>query len=143
MRATRPSLATCCLLVAAVVAARGADHAGGHGSCTGSRLEPRCRGTWSEVRTHEPEYEMRCEYGCARGRDPWHAPAPECRCSPPCGTVYVRKRLYKSEGAEKVERVPKYAVEMAPHRPCLGDGCTGRWDPLGIVWLFHAWCGDR
>jgi hypothetical protein len=58
--------------------------------------------------------------------------------------VYVKKRLYKSDGEEKVERVPKYEVEMVPAQAPGCTGCTGpaagrkaSWDPFGIVSLLH------
>lgn len=138
-------LAGCGGLVLAVVAT--AIRAGESGSCTGCTgggCVPRCTASWKEEKTKPPAYEMRCEYACARGRDSWHAPDPECRCRPPCGRVYVKKRLYKSESEEKVERVPKYEVEMVPAQATGCTGCTGSaagrkasWDPFGIVSLFH------
>ena len=128
--------------IAFVVLAAGLP-AGDHGpSCTGGAggCEPRCRGTWQEKKTKQPAYEIRCEYACARGRDPWHAPDPACRCRPPCGQVYVKKRLYKSAGEETVERVPRYDVTMVPAERCGCAACRGAgsgcWDPLGILSLF-------
>lgn len=107
----------------------------------GGPCEPACKASWDEKKTKKTAYEIRCEYACARGRDGWHAPDPECRCRPPCGRVYVKKRLYTSEGKETVERVPKYEVETVPAHPvgCTG-GCGDRpsaWDPLGLMSLFH------
>jgi len=109
-------------------------------ACAGAAGVPRCRASWEEKRTTPPAYEIRSEYACARGRDPWHAPGPECRCRPACGQVYVQKRLYKSEGKATVERVPKYDVEMVVPQPCGCATCAGGrghgWDPLGILtWL--------
>lgn len=110
-------------------------------SCTGggAACVPRCGATWEDKKTKADAYEIRCEYACARGRDPWHVPGPECRCRPPSGQVYVKKRLYKSEGEETIERVPKYDVEMVSPRPCGCVACSGGrgWDPLGILTLFH------
>ena len=110
-------------------------------SCTGPGLEPRCKASWDEVKTKKPEYAMKCEYAGARARDGWHAPGPECRCSPPCGSLYVKKRLYKSEGKEEVERVPKYEVETVPAghcgSPACGGGRHGGWDPLRLLFPFH------
>jgi hypothetical protein len=109
-------------------------------SCTGPELRPRCTATWDEAKTKKPEYAMKSEYACARARDSWHAPDPECRCSPPGGAVYVKKRLYKTEGAEKVERVPKYEVQAVPAGPCGCAACGGSqrgWDPLGLLFPFH------
>jgi hypothetical protein len=109
-------------------------------SCTGPDLQPRCKATWDEAKTKKPEYTMKCEYACARARDSWHAPEPECRCRPPCGTPYVKKRLYKTE-QETVERVPKYEVQMVCPDPCGCAACGGRhggWNPLGLFSLWHG-----
>jgi hypothetical protein len=119
--------------------------AGDHGhSCGGDPggCEPRCRGTWHDEKK-KPVYDIRCEYACARGRDSWHAPDPECRCRPPCGQVYVKKKLYKSEGEERVERVPRYDVTMVPAERCGCASCrgggSGCWDPLGILSFLQRW----
>lgn len=119
-------------------------HAGAAGpSCTGCGTAgvPRCRATWEDEKTKDVDYVIRCEYACARGRDSWHAAEPECRCRPPCGQIYVKKRLYKSEGQETVERVPKYDVEMVSPRPCGCASCAGGrgrgWDPLDILTFLH------
>lgn len=109
---------------------------GGRRSCTDvgcPACVPACRATWEEAKTKKPAYSMKCEYACARGRNSWHAPDPECRCTPPCGTVYVKKRLYKAEGREKVEKVPKYDVRMVPApRDCDDDGRSW-WDPFALL----------
>lgn len=106
--------------------------------CTGGCQEciPACSGTWDEKKSNKPAYSMKCEYACARGRDSWHAPPPECRCSPPCGRVYVKKRFYKADGEEKVERAPKYEVRMVA--PCDCAACAGHdglcwWNPFALV----------
>ena len=114
-------------------------------SCTetGVRQQcvPACSATWDEKKAKDTDYTMKCEYACARGRDSWHAPAAECRCSPPCGKVYVKKRLYKADGEETVERVPKYDVQMVPAEPCGCAACrrhdtADRWNPLHtLAWL--------
>jgi len=95
---------------------------------------PACQGSWEEAKTKKPAYSMKCEYACARGRDSWHAPEPECRCTPPCGNVYVKKRLYKTDGREKVEKVPKYDVKMVPaEQPdCADSGCCW-WNPFALL----------
>lgn len=122
-------------LLAGVVAARAADCGCGHVSCTGSaccpECVPACKATWDEVKTKKPKYSMKCEYACVRGRDSWHAPPPECRCSPPCGDIIVKKRLYKTDGPEKVERVPKYEVDMVPAESC---GCSSCRDGSRLCW---------
>lgn len=122
-----------------------ADGPGGCTSCTGHDCRqicaPACRASWDEATTNKPRYSMKCEYACARGRDPWHTPAPECRCSPPCGDVIVKKRLYKADGEKTVERVPKYEVQMVPAEPCGCAACCRHrraegWDPLqALAWL--------
>jgi hypothetical protein len=140
-RATRITW-TCFALMGCLTVARAADPADGACSCThagGCRhCVPACSATWDEVKTKKPKYTMKCEYACARGRDSWHAPDPECRCSPPCGNVYVKKRFYKADGEEKVERVPKYDVKMVPAEPCDCATCRdgGRvcwWNPISLL----------
>lgn len=124
-------------LAACLAVARAADLPEAPVGCTGpapcAACVPACKATWEEKKSPQPEYSLRCEYACARGRDSWHAPPPECRCSPPCGTVYVKKRLYKLDGEPKVERVPTYEVTMVPADRCAcaacRGGCTGREPP--------------
>ena len=119
------------LAIGAAVAAR--VFAGDFCGCTGGcpRCVPACKATWEEHKTPgKSTYSLKCEYACARGRDSWHAPDPECRCSPPCGKVYVKKRMYKEAGAEKVERVPTYEVvavpaDCDPPRPSWWDRLCG------------------
>ena len=135
-------LAACCL-----EGSRAADPSCGAVSCTdiGVRCTcvPACKATWDEKKSAKPKYSMKCEYACARARDPWHAPDPECRCTPPCGNIYVKKRFYKTDGEEKVERVPKYEVQMV-HAPCAGESCHGParpcwWNPLRLLTACGGW----
>ena len=119
-------------LASCLVAARSADLAeaySGCTSCTGpgpcAACVPACKATWEEKKASKPAYSMKCEYACDRARDSWHAPPPECRCSPPCGNVYVKKRLFKVDGEPKVEKVPKYEVQMVPGEPCDCAACRG------------------
>ena len=122
-------------------------HAAGCVSCTGDSCRgcvPGCKATWDEATTKKPQYSLKCEYACVRGRDSWHAPPPECRCRPPCGDVIVKKRLYKADGPEKKERVPKYEVQMVPAEPCGCAACrrhhTARgWDPVGWLASMLPW----
>lgn len=117
--------------------------AGDHGCCGPSctdtgvrhRCMPACVATWEEQKSKDTDYTMKCEYACARARESWHAPEPECRCSPPCGTIYVKKRLYKEPGEEKVERVPKYDVCMIaePCSRCGGHDEICWWNPLRLL----------
>ena len=128
--------------LAALATALRAGEGGSCTGCTGGGCVPRCSASWKEEKTKKPEYAIRCEYACARGRDSWHARDPECRCRPPCGQVYVKKRLYKSEGTEHVERVPAYDVVIVPTPPSACASCAGGrkpgWDPLGLMSLFHS-----
>jgi hypothetical protein len=125
-------------LASCLTGSRAADCSCGHRSCTDTgfcqECVPACKGTWDEKKSSKPKYTMKCEHACARGRDSWHTPPPECRCSPPCGNVYVKKRLYKADGPEKVEKVPEYDVKMVPADPCDCAACRGGhhrcwWDP--------------
>ena len=136
------------MLTAAVLwAMAGAVRAGErctHAGCTGdARCMAGCRATWDEVKTKPPEYAIRCEYACTRAWDPWHAPSPDCRCTPPAGTPYVKKRLYKTDGPEQVERVPKYEVCVAPAAGCSCPSCSRErlcwWDPFGVLHRLCSW----
>lgn len=135
--AATAGLAVACLVPRAVAGCAG---------CTGGCQEcvPACSGTWDEKKTSKPVYSMKCEYACVRGRDPWHAPPPECRCHPPCGDVIVKKKFYKTDGSPTVERVPKYEVKMVPAEPC--DCAAHRdapgpcwWNPLALLPRLGAW----
>jgi hypothetical protein len=132
------------LLVAGPAAIKAASCDCGHVSCTGAggcqECVPACKATWDEKKTKKPNYSMKCEHACTRSFDPWHTPPPECRCSPPCGDVIVKKRLFKTDGPEEVERVPKYEVAMVPADPCECAACrrheAGWWHPLRtLAWL--------
>ena len=96
---------------------------------------PACKGSWEEKKSKKTVYSMKCEYACARGYDCWCSESPECRCSPPCGSVFVKKKVYKADGDEKVERVPKYEVTMVPEEPCECARCRGVcwWNPLSVL----------
>lgn len=114
-------------------------------SCAGGpACVPACKATWDEKKSSKPKYTMKCEYACVRGRDPWHAPPPECRSCPPCGDVIVKKKAYKTPGEEKVEKVPKYEVTMVPADPCACADCRGDqrlcwWNPLRLVASLKCW----
>lgn len=130
-----------CIVIACLATASRAGECGSGTGCTGGRCEPCCRASWDERKTTTSAYEIRTESACARGRDPWNAPEPECRCRPPDGRVYAKKRLYKSAGDEVVERVPRYEVALVPAR-AGPSGCDARcqggahaWDPFGILSL--------
>jgi hypothetical protein len=119
-----------------------ADCGCGRPSCTDPACcqpcEPACKATWDEAKTKKPKYSIKCEYACARGYDCWCSDPADCRCQPPCGKVYVKKRLYKADGeekVEKVEKVPKYEVTMVPAEPCDCGRCSGVcwWNPLSLV----------
>lgn len=108
------------------------------GSCTGDACSLRCRGTWHDERAKATDYELRHEPACARRYDPWLAPVPECRPHPACGRMYVKKRLYTSEREGRLERQPRYEVEVTPAEPCGCAACRGggRWDPFGFLRCF-------
>lgn len=122
----RPAYPAVVLLVLISRPSPAADSCCSHPSGTGGpAYVPACKATWDEKKSSNPWYSLKCEYACVRGFDSWHAPPPECRCSPPCGDVIVKKRLYKADGPEKVERVPKYEVQMVPAAPCGCAACRG------------------
>ena len=139
-RTTRITCA-CFALIACLAASRAAEPTDGPCGCTAAgscrHCVPACSATWEEKKTKKPKYTMKCEYACARGRDPWHAASPECRCCPPCGNVFVKKRFYKADGEETVERVPKYEVKMVPASPCGCASCRRDslcwWNPFGLL----------
>lgn len=144
MRFQKLMVGLCCVACVAGVAAAWAadccDSRVGCLSCTGG-CTPQCKASWKEEKTKKTTYTMKCEYACARGRDSWHAAEADCRCDPPCGKIYVKKRLYKADGPEKVERVPKYEVEMVSAEPCGCGGCQGGlcwWNPLNMLGFFHG-----
>ena len=131
--ASGAAVAAC--LAAATLAA---DCACGRPTCTepgGCRTcVPACKAAWDEVKTKKPKYSMKCEWACARDYDCWCAAPAECRCTPPCGRVIVKKRIYKEDGEETVEKVPKYEVVMVPEGPCDCPRCSGCWwSPLAIL----------
>jgi hypothetical protein len=125
-------------LIAASLAAVGqtATCGCGHGGCAGEsgcrEYVPACKSSWDEKKTKKAVYSMKCEYACERAREPWHT---ECRCSPPCGEVFIKKKLYKRQ-EEEVERVPKYEVKMVP-APCdhcaKAPCCCQRWYDLNAA----------
>lgn len=134
--------------LAAAPAVTGDDgHRGGCSCCDAGGCQtcvPACAGTWEEKRSSKPTYSMTREYACGRGADSWHAPPPESRCCPPCGEVFIKKRAYKTPGDEKVERVPKYEVQMVAADSCDRGRCRSDeplcwWDPLNLLRPFTWW----
>lgn len=138
-----PPLALILTLTIFADAVRSGEQGGGHGCADPAACAacvPACKATWAEVKTKQPAYSMKCEYACARGYDCWCAKEPDCRCSPPCGQVIVKKRIYKAEDEEKVEKVPEYEVVSAPAEPCSCARCRGVcfWNPFSVLhYLFH------
>lgn len=132
-RAVNHSLAFALLANVSVAAVATNLARAGCAGCTGGCQEcvPTCSGTWDEKKSTKPVYSMTCEYACVRGRDAWHSAPPDCRCHPPCGEVIVKKRFFKVDGPEKVERVPKYEVKMAAVEPC---DSTARHDESRLCW---------
>ena len=118
----------------------------GRTGCTGgcTTCFPACSGSWAENKSSKPVYTMTCDYACTRGRDSWHATAPQCRCQPPCGDVIVKKRFYKTDGPATIERVPKYEVRMVADEPC---DCRSCGSGGGVCWWnpfeFLRQCGSR
>ena len=106
------------------------------GRCGDSKAcVPACKSSWEETKTRKPSYSLECEYACGRDAERWCTGPSECRCSPPCGSVYVKKKLYKQPGDEKTEKVPKYEVTMVPAEPCDCARCCGVcwWNPLSVL----------
>lgn len=147
MRRTTPRLLAIGLIATLIAASTAISRVrAGCTGCTGGCREcvPACCGTWDEKKTTKPVYSMKCEYACVRGRDCWQAPPPECRCHPPCGDVIVKKRFYKTDGPEQIERVPKYEVRMVPTEPC--NQHTDRdeprlcwWNPITLMHRCTSW----
>ncbi len=96
---------------------------------------PTCKSSWDEKKTKKTKYTMTCEPACARAAECFCTGPAECRCSPPCGSIYTKKKLYKQPGEEKVEKVPKYEVNMVPAEPCDCARCSGVcwWNPLSVL----------
>jgi hypothetical protein len=97
--------------------------------------EPACKSSWGEAKTNDPKYTLTCEPACARAAECFCTGPTECRCSPPCGSIYTKKKLYKQPGEEKVAKVPKYEVKMVPAEPCDCARCSGVcwWNPLSVL----------
>jgi hypothetical protein len=132
-----PRVAIVGLLFVCRIASAATDCPCGRSGCTGGAgpaCVPACRSEWEEKKVKKPVYSMKCEYACTRAAEPWHTGSPECRCSPPCGDVHVKKKLYRVE-KENVERVPKYAVKMVPAEPCAGcaECRVCWWNPFSIL----------
>ena len=115
------AIAIVALAVASLAAASWAATCGcGHTSCTGAgpcpQCVPACKSSWEEKKVKTPKYSVKCDYMCERAHESWHTGPTECRCRPPCGEVFIKKKVFKTE-EEKVEKVPKYEVKMVP-APC-------------------------
>lgn len=126
-------------LIAAGAAAgsRAAPCGCGHHSCTTAadrHCERVCKSSWDEKRSKTPTYTLECDFLCERARESWHADPAKCRCAPPAGTVFVKKKVFKTV-TEEVEKVPKYEVQMVAAPACHGcqhrDCCCPRWYDLG------------
>jgi len=105
-----------------------------HAAC--QPCEPVCKSSWEEKKTKKTKYTMTCEPACARAAECFCTGPTECRCNPPCGNLYTKKKLFKQPGEESVEKVPKYEVKMVPAGPCDCARCEGVcwWNPLSV---FH------
>ena len=129
-------------LVVCIAASHAADGGCGRQTCTTCTdaapcepCVPTCKSSWDEAKSKKPKYSLKCDYACARAAECFCTGPAECRCSPPCGNVYVKKKLYKADGEEKVEKVPKYEVKMVPAEPCDCASCSGVcwWNPLAVL----------
>ena len=129
-------------LAACPTASRAADCTCVGQSCTNCTdhtacqpCEPACQSSWEEKKTKETKYTMTCEPACARAAECFCTGPAECRCSPPCVRIYTKKKLYKQQGEEKVEKVPKYEVKMVPAAPCDCARCSDVcwWNPLSVL----------
>jgi hypothetical protein len=83
---------------------------------------------------------MTCEPACARAAECFCTGPAECRCIPPSGQIYMKKKLFKQPGEEKVAKVPKYEVKMVPGEPCDCARCCDVcwWNPLSVLhYLVH------
>ena len=94
---------------------------------------PTCKPKWEDKKTKKAKFTMKCDFECARPWEPYHQGHCCEEKTTPCGDVYTKKKLFKTE-EEKVERVLKYEVVMKPAPPCcdpapacccLGCRCLG------------------
>ena len=136
------TLLAICSLAACRAAPQAADCACGRQTCTNCTddtacqpCEPACKSSWEEKKTKKTKYTMTCEPACARAAECFCTEPSECRCNPPCGRIYTKKKLYKQPGKETVEKVPKYEVKMVPGEPCDCARCRGVcwWNPLSVL----------
>ena len=110
----------------------------GRAGCTDqSPCEPdvsTCKSTWDKKETRQATYTMKCEPMCERAAECFCTGPVECRCDPPGGSVFTKKKMYKQD-AEKVEKVQKYAVQMVPATPCDCSRCAGVcwWNPFSVL----------
>ncbi|RLS32280.1 MAG: hypothetical protein DWH79_07735 [Planctomycetota bacterium] len=116
----------------------------GKEGCTNCNPQvPSCKPKWEDKKTKKAAFTMKCDFECARPWEPYHQGHCCEEKTTPCGEVYTKKKLFKTD-VEKVERVLKYEVVMKPAVPCcepepacccLGCRCLG----TAFRRLFH-WC---
>jgi YHS domain-containing protein len=84
-----------------------------------------CKPHWEDKKTKKPKYSMKCEEECVRGFDRWHKDPCNPESDPPCGHIFVKKKLMKRE-EDKVERVLKYDIVGGgpePAQRCSPPAC--------------------
>ena len=102
-----------------------------------------CKAKWDDKKTKKATFTQKCDFECSRSWEPYHQGTCCEEKTTPCGDVYTKKKLFKTE-EESMERVLKYEVVMKPAAPCcepqptcccLGCRCLGS----AFERLF-AWC---
>ena len=101
-----------------------------------SQCVPACKPRYEEKKVKKPLYSMKCDYACYPDREPWHEDACDPEHNPPCGKIYIKKKLLKSE-EETVEKVLQYDVVMVPAKQCRCSSCKphcgDRWHELKVA----------
>ena len=87
-----------------------------------SQCVPACKPRYEEKKVKKPIYSLKCDYACGPGRESWHEDACDPEHNPPCGKIYIKKKLLKRE-EEKVEKFLQYDVVMVPAKPCSLSSC--------------------
>ena len=129
MRIARIALTLGILLTTAAAPTIAADCCGPGGCST-------CKPKWEDKKTKKPKYTQKCAEECGRGFDAWCDHGCCAEDTPPCGSIFTRKKLYKKD-EDKVERVLKYDVVQASAEPCRlppCNDCSPAWyDPFGLL----------
>ena len=90
-----------------------------------------CKAKWEDKKTKKATFTQKCDFECSRPWEPYHQGTCCEEKTTPCGDVYTKKKLFKTE-EESMERVLKYEVVMKPAAPCCEPqpsfcclGCLG------------------